>query len=573
LTEKGRREPVGFVGRFEMTVPDILQILSLSKKTGKLRLSRLGNTGEVLFRSGKVTFASSDSARHTLSNTLISQKRLTESALMAALELQHLSSDNKRLGAILVEKGIITREVLQEALRSQIEQVMAEFLNWENGFFRFDMTEIAADDGIAIDVSEFLTRSGIQPELLFHEGASPVDGRRDVETACPEPVEGPRPEPLDSARGRPTDSARGRHVEGRQPRPERYDLDSRPETTVSGLAEQFGPELVQGPLADLIEGQWESERPPWIKPEVSPSPALEPEPPIRIEERYQVETPSPEPLDAARDRPLDSARGKHVEGRPEKPRPAPEAPLRPAPAMPRPERVEGPAAEAPTPSIPAGRKPPVPASPVASQTPPTVSTGEAPKPMSSTAKGQQAPTSAAPSGPSLEDPFQEIEPSRITDEIMLNSPIAPWVLIMHLAADVVSRGVLLFVRKDGITGHDQFGVGGARDSGDERVINMKIPWNEPSILAAATHARTTYRGKISPGKWNDYFLNQLGGKRPDEAVIIPIIVAGKVVAIFYGDDAGSGTPLGDVERLQALIDQTFSAVEASILAKRRKPSA
>ncbi|MGH7371505.1 MAG: hypothetical protein ACREJK_06625, partial [Candidatus Methylomirabilales bacterium] len=235
-------------------------------------------------------------------------------------------------------------------------------------------------------------------------------------------------------------------------------------------------------------------------------------------------------------------RPEHVEGRAEGPRPAPEVPLQPTPAVPRPERVEGPAAEIPTPTIPAAIEPPIPA-PV------------------------------APSGISLEGPFQEIEPSRITDEIMLNSPIAPWVLIMHLAADVVSRGVLLFVRKDGITGHDQFGVGGGRDSGDERVINIKIPWKEPSILAATSHARTTYRGKIGPGKWNDYFLNQLGGKRPDEAVIIPIIVAGKVVAIFYGDDAGSGTPLGDVERLQALIDQTFSAVEASILEKRGKASA
>ncbi|HZX60220.1 MAG TPA: DUF4388 domain-containing protein, partial [Candidatus Methylomirabilis sp.] len=243
---------MGFVGRFEMTVPDILQILSLSKKTGKLRLSRLGNTGEVLFKNGKVTFAASDSTRYTLSNILISQRHLTESALMAALELQHLSSDNKRLGAILIEKGIITREVLQETLRSQIDQVMSEFLSWENGFFRFDMIEIAADDGIAIDVSEFLTKSGIQPELLFHEGASPVDGRREVETP-------PRPE----------------LVEGLHP----------PEPPAR-------PEHVEGLLADLIEGQWEGERPPWIKPESSSSPS--PEPPTR---------------------------------------PAPEVPLRPAPAV------------------------------------------------------------------------------------------------------------------------------------------------------------------------------------------------------------------------------------------------
>ncbi|MGH7371666.1 MAG: DUF4388 domain-containing protein, partial [Candidatus Methylomirabilales bacterium] len=234
---------MGFVGRFEMTVPDILQILSLSKKTGKLRLSRLGNTGEVLFKNGKVTFAASDSTRYTLSNILISQRHLTESALMAALELQHLSSDNKRLGAILIEKGIITREVLQEALRSQIEQVVSEFLSWENGFFRFDMIEIAADDGIAIDVSEFLTKSGIQPELLFHEGVSPVYGRREVETP-------PRPE----------------HVEG--PRPERFEGLRPPSPARSS------PEL----LADLIEGQWEGERPPWIKPESSSSPSPAPDP-------------------------------------------------------------------------------------------------------------------------------------------------------------------------------------------------------------------------------------------------------------------------------------------------------
>jgi len=511
---------VGFVGRFEMTVPDILQILSLSKKTGKLTLSRLGNSAEILFKNGMVISAISDSTRHTLSNILISQKRLSESALMAALELQHLSSDNKRLGAILIEKGIVTREVLQEALRAQIEQVMSEFLGWETGFFRFDMTEVVSDDGITIDVGAFLGKAGMKPELLFLDGTHRLDDRREAEM--------PRPEQFG---------------------PESFD----PELKTEGLTAEGH---VEGLPAGLVDRRRENDRPPWIKPEASPAP--DPTPTVRIEERRQVETPRPERVEGP-------PRPEHVEGRAEGPRPAP--------AVPRPERVEGLAADTPTPSIPAGRKPPVPAPPVASQTSPAVSAGEALKPTTSTAKEQQVPTSVAPSGTSLEGPFPEIEPSRITDEIMLNSPIAPWVLIMHLAADVVSRGVLLFVRKDGITGHDQFGVGGGRDSGDERVINIKIPWNEPSILAATTHARGTYRGKIGPGKWNDYFLNQLGGKRPDEAVIIPIIVAGKVVAIFYGDDAGSGTPLGDVERLQALIDQTFSAVEASILEKRGKASA
>jgi len=86
---------VGFAGRFELSVPDILQILSLGKKTGKLRLSRLGNTGEILFKNGKVIYATCDSTRNTLGQLLISQKHLTEDDLMAALELQHLSTDSK----------------------------------------------------------------------------------------------------------------------------------------------------------------------------------------------------------------------------------------------------------------------------------------------------------------------------------------------------------------------------------------------------------------------------------------------------------------------------------------------
>jgi len=193
IDKKGRREPVGFAGRFELTVPDILQILSLSRKTGKLTLSRLENSAELLFKNGMVIFATCDSTRHTLSNILISQKRLTESALMAALELQHLSSDNKRLGAILIEKGIITHRVLQEALRYQIEQVISELLTWENGFFRFDMIEIATDDGVAIDVGEFLAKAGMRPELLFLDGTHRLDNRREAEMPRPERVEGPRP--------------------------------------------------------------------------------------------------------------------------------------------------------------------------------------------------------------------------------------------------------------------------------------------------------------------------------------------------------------------------------------------
>ena len=188
---------MAFIGRLDLTVPDILQFLSLSKKTGKLRLSRLGNMGEIVFKDGKVVYAISDSTRNTLGNILINQKHLTEKALMAALEVQHLSPDNKRLGAILVEKGVITPAVLQEAIRHQIEQVISEFLTWESGFFRFDHAEIQTDDAIMIDANDFLAKAGISSEHLLLEGVRRLDERNHVEKPPQPRSEGTPPPPPD----------------------------------------------------------------------------------------------------------------------------------------------------------------------------------------------------------------------------------------------------------------------------------------------------------------------------------------------------------------------------------------
>lgn len=147
---------MAFTGRIEgLTIPDILQILGLLKKTGKLTLTRLGSSGVILFRNGEVIFAASNSVRNLLGNTLMRERFLSESALQAALEVQHLSPQWKRLGGILVEKGILTRHVVCQAIQHQIEQALLEFLGWEAGVFRFESMEIAGEDDL-IEVGEDL---------------------------------------------------------------------------------------------------------------------------------------------------------------------------------------------------------------------------------------------------------------------------------------------------------------------------------------------------------------------------------------------------------------------------------
>ncbi len=573
---------MAFIGRLDLTVPDILQFLSLSKKTGKLRLSRLGNMGEIVFKNGKVVYAVSDSTRNTLGNILINQKHLTEKALMAALEVQHLSPDNKRLGAILVEKGVITPAVLQEAIRHQIEQVISEFLTWESGFFRFDHAEVQTDDAIMIDANDFLAKAGISSEHLLLEGVRRLDERNHVQKP-------PRPKP-EVAPPPPPDLPAAAHIDEQpvvekpsRPRPEGTPpsppdlpaagrLDEQPvvEKPSRPRPEVAPPSPPDLPAAGRLDEQLVVEKPLRLKPEVAP-----PSPPdlpaaARLDEQPVVEKPSrPRPA-VTPPPPPDLPAGPRLDERREARKPARATPRGTGTPPPSPDPLVGGwldephEAEESHPASPGGTPPPSPHPEATAASKPWIRKG----------RGEQ-PDSSPPlsSHPEPEAPLQEGQSPSITDQIMFDSPVAPWVLIMHFAADVVGRGILFFARNDGITGHDQFGVDVVTEFGDEGVHNIKIPLTEPSIFSEISNRRKMYRGKIGPGKWNDYFLDRLGGNKPHEAVVIPIIVAGNVVAIFYGDDAGTGKPLGEVERLEALIGQTFLAIEMSLLEKRSEAPA
>ncbi len=246
-----------------------------------------------------------------------------------------------------------------------------------------------------------------------------------------------------------------------------------------------------------------------------------------------------------------------------------------------PPRAAAPTSPPPAPDLPAASRvdarpeaeQPARATPAVTPPPPTsdLSAPETSEPLVRAEHGEEPVPASPPASRAIpEAQEQEVDFPSITNEIMRTSPISPWVLIMHFATDVVGRGILLSVETDGITGHDQFGVSDGAESGDEAVRHIKIPLSEASVFAMVVSRPTTYRGKINPGKWNDYFLETLGGKRPHEVVLIPIALAGKVVAIFYGDDAGTDKPLGDVTPLEAFIGQTFSAIETSLLEKRSK---
>jgi hypothetical protein len=179
---------MSLVGRLEdLALPDIFQIISLSKKTGTLIVRSRKGTGMVVFKSGQVIQAASDSIRDSLGNILVSQGMVTENALSRALALQKGESE-KPLGMILVEMGAVPAQTLDTVVRKQIEEIIYDLLAWEEGFFNFELGEIAPKDKIEIDTQEFLLKSGINAEYLLMEGTRILDEKRKGMHKAPPPA-------------------------------------------------------------------------------------------------------------------------------------------------------------------------------------------------------------------------------------------------------------------------------------------------------------------------------------------------------------------------------------------------
>ena len=372
---------MSLVGRLEdLALPDIFQIISLSKKTGTLLVRSRKGTGMVVFKDGQVIQAASDTIRDSLGNILVSQGMLTEAALSQALALQKEKID-KPLGMILVEMGVVPAQTLETVVRKQFEEIIYYLLAWEEGFFNFELGDIASQDKIEIDTQEFLLKSGISAEYLLMEGTRILDEKR------------------------------------------------------KGMHKTAAP--------------------------ASKAPATH---------RVSYEPAKEEFL----------------------------------------TRIE---AEVPRREI-------------------TV----------------------------LKSMFDELRFPTATAEVTL--------LILRYASEVVNRAVLFMVKKDEVRGLGQFGIDLKNMSADQVVRNIKIPLNQPSLFLTVIENRRSFLGPLASNESNNYFVNELGGVKPDTVLAIPLIVDGKAALIVYGDNLPNQKPIKGVDTLEIFMNQAGMALEKALLEKR-----
>jgi hypothetical protein len=144
-------DPVDFKGSLKsLDLSTILQILSSEDRTGVLHFSQGQAVRAICFKDGKMVAASGSKGQRLgqilYDRGLISQEQLQE-ALKQAREA------DKRLGEVLLDFGYIDEDSLKELIRYQIREAVLDISLWVEGDFEYRDCPIEFDERGVEDIN------------------------------------------------------------------------------------------------------------------------------------------------------------------------------------------------------------------------------------------------------------------------------------------------------------------------------------------------------------------------------------------------------------------------------------
>ncbi len=120
---------------WEGVLPGVLRSLYVGRRTGVLSFLRDDERCGVRFRLGNILSADTSVRENRLGETLVRQGRLTPVDLKRAMGFS--LRDGKRLGAVLMDLGILDAPALEEAVALQAHQVLRHVFSWSEGSYEF----------------------------------------------------------------------------------------------------------------------------------------------------------------------------------------------------------------------------------------------------------------------------------------------------------------------------------------------------------------------------------------------------------------------------------------------------
>jgi tetratricopeptide (TPR) repeat protein len=132
-------------------LPAILRRVFHERRTGRLTLSREGESLRLFFQSGELRTASSSVEGRRIGDVLLRRGLVSEADFRAALASE--GQRRGRLGKLLVSRGLVAQNVLDAEMRRLSEEIVFSAFTWKDGAFEFEDDEGSPDADVWLDHS------------------------------------------------------------------------------------------------------------------------------------------------------------------------------------------------------------------------------------------------------------------------------------------------------------------------------------------------------------------------------------------------------------------------------------
>lgn len=543
----------------ELGLGEILQIISLSRKTGVLSLSSRGREGSISFRNGQVVRATSSTFQQSLGEVLIQKGVIDLATLRKALSLQQAKGFKERLGVILVNNFGVSLEVVEEVVREQIENVVFSLFVWPEGSFNFDVqSNIESADSTRLDPLQFMLDQGLNPQFLAMEGTRILGEKRNTAESgftADSSLEGVTDIEFDQVSASPP---------------------SEPTAPAPGIQPIVVVDDHAATLRSLSEGLTE-------KGFVVHAMSRSEDTLIKVDALYRagahpvilIDLIMPrmdgsgvlggiELLDLLhsnfKDLRMIVMTDYHHEDAEKRVRELG------YPYILKPRRVE-----INSPPILQGflaqllrdiRKP--------SDLEADGSSSQVRFNLGDELRNEMGDDDDVPSvsdqlpdsgGLSLlRGMLEELNNPDLQGGVML--------LVLRFASEFLNRAIVFTISENIVSGSGQFGISGNKINGDERVRSINFPLESGSMFIEPFRTGRSTTFKPSPNAVDKRIFEQLGGGIPKEIFIGPIVSQSRIIGFLYGDNLPDNQPVGDVESLAIFLSQAGIAMEKSILERK-----
>ena len=153
-----------FGGDLSVLEPSVVfQVVNMSGLTGALKMITIGNVARFYFKEGELIFATIETRRRRIGAFLVEKGLISNPQLERALKEYHAEKNRGKIGNFLIERGFIDRDSFVSAVQDQIKEVVYEALGWNRGEFVFFHRAEPEKEDILLDIKlDYLILEGLK---------------------------------------------------------------------------------------------------------------------------------------------------------------------------------------------------------------------------------------------------------------------------------------------------------------------------------------------------------------------------------------------------------------------------